>query len=207
LATPFGEDRVRSTDATFVPPGWDYNPASWSQRLPIVALALVGFGIAMYLSLYQWRLVDHVFEPFFGSGSRHILRESSVSRLTERYVGVPDAFLGAIGYLADAIAGVIGGRARWRRLPWVVIAFGIFVGPLGVVSIFLVVSQPLLFHAWCTLCLASAVVSVCMIGPAMDEFLASLQHLKRVKHAGESVWRAFWGFSTDARVDGRVATT
>jgi hypothetical protein len=29
-----------------LPPGWEYNPASWSQRLPIIGLALLGFGIA-----------------------------------------------------------------------------------------------------------------------------------------------------------------
>ncbi len=27
------------------PPGWQYNPSLWSQHLPIVALALVGFDI------------------------------------------------------------------------------------------------------------------------------------------------------------------
>jgi hypothetical protein len=47
-----------------------------------------------------------------------------------------------------------------------------------------------LYHSWCTLCLASAVISVAMIGPAVDEVLASLQHLRR---AGGSLWRAFWG--------------
>jgi hypothetical protein len=43
------------------------------------------------------------------------------------------------------------------------------------------------------LCLASGIVSVLMIGPAMDETLASLQHLKRVKQRGGSTWRAYWG--------------
>ena len=171
------------------PPGWDYNPASWPQRLPIIALALVGFAIAMYLSLYQWEVFDRVWEPFFGDGSRRILRESWVSQL----LPFPDAFLGALAYLADALAGVIGGRRRWRTMPWVVVLFGILVGPLGVVSIMLVVFQPVLFDAWCTLCLASGVVSVIMIPPAMDEFLASLQFLKRVKDSNRSVWRAFWG--------------
>lgn len=80
-------------------------------------------------------------------------------------------------------------------MPWIVIVFGLAVGPLGVVSVLLVVSQPVLFNAWCTLCLASAVVSLVMIGPAMDELLASLQHLRRVKDNGRSVWRAFWGLN------------
>ena len=48
-------------------------------------------------------------------------------------------------------------------------------------------------NCWCTLCLASALISLVMIGPAMDEFLASLQHLRRVFDEGGSLWRAFWG--------------
>ena len=171
-----------------VPAGWDYNPASWPQRLPIVGLALVGFGIATYLALYQWGLLATVWEPFFGDGSRVILN-SRISHL----LPIPDAALGAFGYLVDALAGLIGGVKRWRTMPWMVVVFGLAVGPFGIVSIMLVVFQPVLFGAWCTLCLASAVVSVMMIGPAMDELLASLQYLKRVKRSGRSIWRAFWG--------------
>jgi uncharacterized membrane protein len=176
------------------PPGWSYNPSAWPQRLPIAGLAVVGFAIAMYLSLFQWRLFDTVFEPFFGDDSRKILHESAVSRQTERYLGVPDAFLGALSYLADAVAAVIGGTRRWRTMPWVVVLFGIFVGPLGAVSVVLVILQPIL-AGWCTLCLVTAAISVVMIGPSMDEVLASLQHLKRQKLAGRSVWRAFWGLN------------
>ena len=67
------------------------------------------------------------------------------------------------------------------------------VGPFGAVSILLVIAQPLRVHAWCTLCLASAVISVLMIGLAMDELLASLQYLKRERSLGRSTWRAFAG--------------
>jgi uncharacterized membrane protein len=178
----------RSTVEPDGPPGWAYNPSDWSQRLPIIALALAGFGIATYLALYQWGVLARVWEPFFGDGSRVILN-SSISHL----LPVPDAALGAFGYLLDAVTGVIGGRQRWRTMPWMVIIFGLAVGPLGAVSLLLVIFQPVLFDAWCTLCLASAVVSLLMIGPALDEFLASLQHLKRESSRGRSAWRAFWG--------------
>lgn len=183
---------------THIPPGWDYNPATWPQRLPIVGLALVGFGIAMYLSLYQWEVIDRVWDPFFGDpyfggGSETILRESSISQETMRYLGFPDAFLGALAYLVDAVAGVIGSTKRWKTMPWIVVIFGLAVGPLGFVSIMLVVFQPVLYDSFCTLCLASAVVSVSMIGPAMDELLASLQYLKRVRASGRPFWRHFWG--------------
>jgi hypothetical protein len=35
-----------------------------------------------------------------------------------------------------------------------------------------------------------------MIGPAMDEVLASLQYLKRVKKSNVSLWKAFWGYKS-----------
>lgn len=171
------------------PPGWSDNPSSWAQRLPIVVLSLLGFGIAMYLALYQWRVVDRVYEPFFPGQSRKILRESWISKLFDP---VPDALLGALGYLGDAVTGLIGGRRRWRTMPWIVVLFGVFVVPLGAVSVALVMAQPLLFDAWCTLCLASAAISLLMIGPATDEVLASLQYLKRAAASGESLWTAFW---------------
>lgn len=171
-----------------VPPGWSYNPSSWSERIPLIGLALAGTLIATYLALYQIGGLGRVWDPFFGSGSRIIL-ESSVSRI----LPIPDAALGALGYVVDAVSGAVGGRERWRTMPWIVIVFGIAVGPLGLVSILLVVLQPLLFHAWCTLCLASAVISISMIGPAMDELLASLQHLRRERERGRALWPAFWG--------------
>lgn len=186
----------RSTDQAGnpeeIPPGWNYNPATWSQRIPIVVLAMVGFFIAGYLTLYQIDAIPTVWEPFFGRGSVKILN-SRVSHV----LPIPDAALGAFGYLVDAVTGVIGGTHRWRRMPWIVIVFGLAVGPLGFVSVMLVVFQPVLFDAWCTLCLASAVVSIAMIGPAMDEMLASLQYIKRVRHSEASAWKAFWGMSSE----------
>jgi uncharacterized membrane protein len=178
----------RTARKAAIPPGWSQNPSTWGQRLPIVVLALVGTAIATYLSLYQFGVIPTVWEPLFGEGSRVIL-ESRVSYI----LPVPDALLGAAGYFLDAVTGVVGGEDRWRRMPWIVVLFGMAVGPLGAVSVLLVILQPVLFGAFCTLCLASAVISVAMIGPALDEVLASLQHLRRVRAQGGSVWRAFWG--------------
>jgi uncharacterized membrane protein len=182
------------------PPGWDHNPSSWQQRLPIVGLAVVGFLIAGYLALYQYGVLSTVWEPFFGSGSRQILH-SWVSKL----LPVSDATLGALGYVGDALTGAIGGTRRWRTMPWIVLLFGLLVGPLGAVSITLVIFQPVFFHAWCTLCLASAVISITMIGQAMGEVLASLQFLRRERDAGRSVWRAFWGLGAAPAPAGIVA--
>lgn len=170
------------------PPGWSYNPSSWSERLWIVGISLVGFGIALYLALYQWGIFASVWEPFFGKGSETVLH-SYISKL----LPIPDAALGAFAYLLDAVSGAVGGRARWQTMPWMVVLFGLAVGPLGIVSVLLVIAQPVVLDAWCTLCLVSAFISLVMIGPAMDEVLASLQYLRREYDKGRSVWQAFWG--------------
>ena len=175
-----------------IPPGWSYNPSTWPQRLPIIGLALLGVAIATYLTLFQIGVVANVWEPFFGQGSEIILT-SAVSYA----LPIPDAALGALSYLADAVTGAIGGRDRWRSMPWIVVLFGLAVGPLGAVSVMLVIFQPVLFNAWCTLCLASALISLVMIGPAMDEMLASLQYIKRARKRGNSLWQVFWGLSED----------
>lgn len=180
---------TRRTDrADEIPPGWNYNPASWRERIPIIILAAIGFVLAAYLALYQYRVVPSVWEPFFGRGSEIILNSP-----TSKVLPISDAALGAFGYILDAATGAIGGRRRWRTMPWIVILLGIFIGPLGAISVLLVILQPVLYDSWCTICLATAVISVVMIGPAMDEVLASLQHLKREHRAGKSLWKVFWG--------------
>jgi len=150
-------------------------------------VAILGFLISGYLGLYQWGIIESVREPWFERGSETVLH-SPLSRV----LPVPDAILGAMAYAIDAVAGAIGGTMRWRTMPWMVILFGLAVGPLGLVSVLLVTAQPLLLNAWCTLCLLSAVISVLMIGPAMDEVLASLQVLKRAKEQRRAVWAIFW---------------
>jgi uncharacterized membrane protein len=171
-----------------IPPGWDYNPSSWKQRWPLIAIAFIGFEIALYLGLFQLEVISTVWEPFFSDGSEKVLT-SEVSKA----LPIPDALLGAFSYLLDVVTGAIGKTDRWRTKPWIVILFGIAVGPLGLVSVLLVILQPVLVGAWCTLCIVTAIISVFMISPALDEMLASLQYLQRVYRQGLSVWDAFWG--------------
>ncbi len=78
-------------------------------------------------------------------------------------------------------------------MPWTAILFGIVIFSGAVVSVLLMMVQPLFANAWCTLCLSSAVISLVICGWAADEPLAALQHLKRVRASGGSVWRALWG--------------
>jgi hypothetical protein len=170
-----------------IPPGWSYNPSSWAQRTPIIGLAFTGFLLAKYLAAYQLGHINIVWDPFFGDGTKNILR-SDVSRAFP----VSDAGLGAWSYLLDALSGAYGGERRWRTHPWVVILFGLMVIPPGVTSIVLVVLQPIAVGSWCTICLATAMVMLFMIPPAIDEVIATTQFLIQSKRQGEPLWRTFW---------------
>ena len=50
-----------------VPPGWDYNPSTWMQRLPIALLAVIGILLARYLAGYQLGHTANAWDPFFGT--------------------------------------------------------------------------------------------------------------------------------------------
>ena len=133
----------------------------WNYRRMISALvAGLGCAISVYLAVYQYGGLTHVWEPFFGAGSAVVLNSGlldSVSRL----VGftIHDAALGAIGYAVEAglaLAGIrnLRGPPRWSDL-----AYAGVVVLMGLTSLVLVVLQAAVFHAGCTLCLTSAAIS------------------------------------------------
>ncbi len=170
-----------------IPPGWTYNPSTAGQRLPIMFLAFLGFILSRYLAAYQLGHIETIWEPFFGDGTSTVLT-SSVSKAFP----ISDAGLGALTYLLDMIAAAIGDKQRWKTMPWAVILFGFMIIPAGVTSIVLIMLQPISVGAWCTICLATAFVMLVMVPPAVDEVIASVQFLGRMKRQGKAFWRIFW---------------
>jgi uncharacterized membrane protein len=176
-------------------PPWAHNPSSWRQRIPICILAGVAFLIACHLALYQWRLIDTVWDPVFGAQSAAVL-DSAVSERMRRWIGIPDAALGAIAYLGDVAFGLAGSTRRWQYRPWLVLLFGLDVIPLGIVSAVLVVLQGTVVGAWCLLCLVTAAISLLLVWLAYDEVWSSLRYLARVWRRTRSrrvLWDTFWG--------------
>ncbi len=181
------------------PPGWSYNPSSWLQRTPIIALGWFGFFLGRYMAAYQLGYIDSVWDPFFGDGTERIL-DSDVSLMWP----ISDAGLGSAIYIGEALMGYMGSTMRWRTMPWMVAFFGIAVIPLGVVSIGLVILQPVAVGTWCTLCLATAVAMLVMIPLAVDEVVAMLQFLVGRVPEGASWWRAFiLGYGIEGEADTR----
>jgi uncharacterized membrane protein len=170
-----------------VPLGWSYNPSSWSQRAPIIALALVGFFLSRQMTSFQLQHIASLTDPFFGLGTQRVLT-SDVSRAFP----IPDAGLGAFAYMIEFLMGFMGDKARWRTMPWMVTFFGILVVPLGVVSITLIVLQPIAVGAWCTPCLIAAAAMLIMIALTLDEVVAMLQFLVQARREGQPLWQVFW---------------
>lgn len=175
-----------------LPPGWSYNPSSWYQRAPMIALGLAGFFFSRFLAAYQLGYLEWAADPFFGGGTVEILT-SDVSRSFP----VSDAALGASAISLEALMGFMGGTSRWRTMPWMVTFFGILVVPLGVAHVVLVILQPVAVGTWCTFCLATAFLMLLMIPLAVDEVVAMTQFVLRRSEAGRSTWEVFWRGDTD----------
>lgn len=187
------------------PPGWTYNPSSWPQRWIMIATGFAGFIVSRYLAVYQLGYIDYVWDPFFGFvGGTQLVLDSDMSHRWP----ISDGGLGAASYTFEFLMGYMGAPTRWRTMPWMVAFFGILVIPLGLTHIILVVSQPVVVHAWCSLCLLAAIIMLPMIPLEVDEVVAMLQHLRQAKKRGDrggSSWKIFWlgGQADDCTPDER----
>lgn len=192
---------IHPTDLHVIAPPWKWNPSSWKNRVPIAILGFVAAAISTYLALFQWGLIDEVWDPFFGEQTIRVI-DSETSHMMYRLIGIPDAFLGTLAYLGDAIYGIAGSTRRWQYRPWLVILFGIDVIPLGFVSAALVFTQGFVIGSWCTLCLATAIISLTLIMLAYDEVWASIAYLRFVfKKRRDLFWKVLWGYRPDVKLE------
>lgn len=191
-----------------MPPGWGFCPSAWTQRLPIIVLAFIGFFISRYMAAYQLGHIDGAWDPFFSgveqpqkNGTEDITT-SSVSKAWP----VPDSGLGALTYMLEILTGVVGSRQRWRTMPWLVLLFGFMIIPLGAVSITFIIIQPILLSTWCTLCLIAAAAMLLQIPYSFDEIVATIQFLRRRAKAGRPWLKVLFTGDTDdeSEMDSKV---
>lgn len=125
-----GPSPLAATTGPAVPPGWDYNPSDWTQRLPIIALAVIGLVVSRYLAAYQLGHIDGAWDPLFAGGAdpKNGTEEIVTSDVSKAWP-VSDAAVGALTYVLEILTGVIGSRRRWRTMPWLVLVFGLMIAP------------------------------------------------------------------------------
>lgn len=181
-------------DPKVVPPGWSYCPSTGAQRLPIALMGLIGLLISRMLTAYQLGHIDQAWDPFF-AGSLQDPRNGTEEIITSdvsRAWPIPDAGLGAVSYMLEILMAVMGTRDRWRTMPWMVTFFGILVIPLGVISIYFIIIQPIVIGTWSTPALVAALAMLVMIPFAIDEVVAMGQYLHWAHCRGKPLLRIFF---------------
>ena len=181
-------------DNRSIPPGWTYSPSTDAQRFPIVVMGVIGFLIARMLTSYQLGHIDSAWEPFFAGSPadpRNGTEEIITSDVSKAWP-IPDAGLGTVSYLLEILMAVMGTRTRWRTMPWMVTFFGILVIPLGVISIYFIIIQPIMIGTWSTPALVAGLAMLIMIPFALDEVIAMAQYLRWSKREGKPLIRTFF---------------
>lgn len=194
-----GPSPLAAATGPSIPPGWQYNPSTWSQRIPIIVLAVIGLIVSRYLAAYQLGQISGVWEPFFAGdpgNAKNGTEEIVTSSVSEAWP-VPDAAVGGYTYALEILTGIVGSQRRWRTMPWLVILFGLMIAPLGIVSISFIIIQPIVIGTWATLTLIGAAAMLIQIPYSLDELLASCQFIRRRVRAGKSALRVFLFGDTD----------
>jgi hypothetical protein len=203
-----GPSALASLTGPDIPPGWSYNPSAWTQRVPIIATALIGLFVARYLAGYQLGHIPAVWDPFFpGSPTdpQNGTEEVITSALSKAFP-VSDAALGGYTYLLEILTGLVGAKARWRTMPWLVVLFGLMIAPLGITSIAFVIIQPIVIGTLSTVALIGAAAILIQIPYSLDELIATLQFVRRRVQAGRNGFAVFFRGDTDTMPAGEISS-
>ena len=195
-----GPSAVAACTGPAIPPGWSYNPSEWTQRLPIIVLAIVGLYVSRYLAAYQLGYIPSVWDPFFTASSPADPRngtEDIITSWVSKAWPVSDAAVGGYTYVLEILTGIAGSRLRWRTMPWLVVLFGLMIAPLGITSIFFIIIQPVVIGTWSIIALIGAAAVLIQIPYSLDELLATVQFLRRRAQAGHNWLRIFFVGDTD----------
>lgn len=136
-----------------------------SDRRPLLlaGLGVLGLAISAYLTAFQVGLLRSVWDPVFDGGSARVLT-SPISRA----LPIPDASLGAVAYALDAILAFAIAFGLGPR--WPLAAILATVSSLAALAaIGLAILQPVLVGTFCSLCIASALISVGLALGALAE--------------------------------------
>ena len=146
-----------------------------NRRLSNTALAMLGGAVSAYLAVYQYGDAEHVWEPFFGSGSERVLNSGLLDWIS-RAAGVPihDALLGAVSYGCEVALLLATFRFGSTAAKWLNVCYSALVLIMGLTSLLLVILQPTVFHAWCTLCLMSAAISEAIVVLSLQDLADSV---------------------------------
>ena len=129
-------------------------------RQAIALLALIGFFIALYLSLHRIGVIGQL---QCGTGGCETVQTSAYAV----FLGIPVAFYGVAGYVALLVVSLVGLQPAWvqRRGPAILLAA---LSGLGLAfTLYLTYLELFVIHAICRWCVASAVVIALIFGVSL----------------------------------------
>lgn len=89
-------------------------------------------------------------------------------------------------------------------MPWLVILFGLMIAPLGIISIFFIIIQPIVIGTWSTIAMIGAALILIQIPYSLDEIIATIQFLRRRTKSGQNWFRVLFRGDTDEHDGGRM---
>jgi uncharacterized membrane protein len=132
-------------------------------RIAMIALAVVGLGVATYLTIVHY--VGFQLLACTGAHGGHSSCETVQSSQWSRFAGIPVALLGLVGYI-----GIVGSlllrdreQVRTATLLLTTVGFGF--------SAYLTWREGHSIHAWCEWCLSSAAIMTVLLIGAIWRFL------------------------------------
>lgn len=166
------------------------------RRSTVAILAFAGLGTALYLTMYQLKVVSSVWDPFSLGGSAWVLRRSPLVR----WLGFPDAAIGVALYGSELFLELRGETDRARTRPWQVLALGGIAAGMAGGGLGLTGLQAAYSH-WCSLCLVSAMVSVTIAALVVPEAIVAARcvHARRSNSQAPAEARSATGGSSQAR--------
>lgn len=129
-------------------------------RQAIALLALIGFGIALYLWLYKMGYIGRL---QCGTGSCEYVQTSSYGDLW----GVPVAFYGVVGYAVIFAIALAGLRPALLSRRWPTQLVAILAAGGWLFTLYLTYVELFVLHAICRWCVSSAVVMTLIAGVAI----------------------------------------
>lgn len=177
---------------------WDEAQAMSSYLYKLRNLCNKASGPSRFFS-YQLGHIPAVWDPFFpGSPTdpKNGTEEVITSALSKAFP-LSDAALGGYTYLLEILTGLVGAKARWRTMPWLVVLFGLMIAPLGITSIAFVIIQPIVIGTLSTVALIGAAAILIQIPYSLDELIATCQFVRRRMQAGRNGFAVFFRGDTD----------
>lgn len=132
----------------------------------VIVLTVAGIALASHLAAFQLGWTERVWDPGFGSRSSALVLHSQFSKA----LPVSDAAVGTIAYAVEAVLATVLAVHVSR---WASIAYAALLAGTGVAAVLLSTLQLLVIHHLCSLCVASALLSLSIVCLALPDAVRS----------------------------------